>query len=731
VERPVSLKPRNSIPPRRTADGAPNDAPSAGGGIATIARPELAALGTSEPPPRSLRAGHAPTTGHRRAWIAYLACGLALIGVHYLAKGSLQPLIYVFIGASSVVGIVLGIRWNRPSPALPWWFLAGAQTCFVVADGMWNYFQYVRHVELPSPSFADALYLVGYPLLFIGLSLMLLGRRGGSRDRGSMIDAVIVGASVATITLMLVINRYEATLWHSPAAAVGALYPLMDIFIVALMARLLFAPGRRSASFGFLSASVWCLVVSDLGYAVLLNNAGSLAGSLTSLGWLLSYVFLATAVLHPAMRLATEREGHRRADRLTTGRLIALAAVALAPLVTPTIQHAVGGHQDLSEVMIGSAAVFVLVLLRMVLLLRELQRAASTIEAQAARFRSIVQNSSDLIGVLDRDLVLTYVSPAIEHILGYETERLLAVPIEQLVHEDDRSAALMDLRTCIATGRSAPSAHQYRLLPRRGKPRWFEVVVTNLLDDPAVGGLVLNSRDITERRRAETMTRKLEEVRGTLLERTMKAEEQERTRLAAEIHDGPVQRLTALDIRMENALERLDAADPDAIEQLRRVQVKMRDTVGDLRHLMFELHPPALRERGLEAGLIDYVHQMNAKSALRIRLDYRLTTRTSSDVETTMYRVVQEALANVIKHAGATAVSIDVYDEDGCVVLDLLDDGIGFDMDGVRPNAVTGEHYGLIAMRERVEMAGGQMKVQTSPAHGTRLLARIPREARR
>src|SRR5207244_1868114 len=143
-----------------------------------------------------------------------------------------------------------------------WWLVGLGQACFLFGDITWNYYQYVRHIELPSPSFADALYLVGYPLEFAGL--WVLFRHGRSQRRGgreSLIDATIVAAAAGALTWLLVINKYRPEILHSGAVAVAVAYPVMDIFLVGILARLLFSPGRRTTAFRLLTISMWSLVV--------------------------------------------------------------------------------------------------------------------------------------------------------------------------------------------------------------------------------------------------------------------------------------------------------------------------------------------------------------------------------------------------------------------------------------------------------------------------------------
>jgi PAS domain S-box-containing protein len=249
-------------------------------------------------------------------------------------------------------------------------------------------------------------------------------------------------------------------------------------------------------------------------------------------------------------------------------------------------------------------------------------------------------------------------------------------------------------------------------------------------DGPDITGIAVIARDVTARKRAEAELHLLQGARSQLLGRTIRAEEQERTRLAAELHDGPVQRLTALDIMTETALGMIEPDEPKAraagLELLRTVQGKLRGTISGLRRLMFELHPPALRDRGLEAALTDYLEQLRPNTNMKLHLGYTLTVRPRPELETTLYRVVQEALANAARHARAANAWVTVREHDGCLELEVRDDGEGFDPRSKHPNPVTGEHFGLMAMRERVEMAGGRFEMASRRGKGASVTATIP-----
>jgi signal transduction histidine kinase len=140
---------------------------------------------------------------------------------------------------------------------------------------------------------------------------------------------------------------------------------------------------------------------------------------------------------------------------------------------------------------------------------------------------------------------------------------------------------------------------------------------------------------------------------------------------------------------------------------------------------MRELRPPALDERGLEAALMDHLNAIQTSTSVTCTVRSTLEGRLDSTQETVLFRVAQEALTNVVRHAGARHVWVTLAPVPGAVTLEIRDDGDGFDTATMARLANDG-HFGLIAMRERVEMAGGTWGIESSRAGGTRITVSLP-----
>jgi signal transduction histidine kinase len=217
--------------------------------------------------------------------------------------------------------------------------------------------------------------------------------------------------------------------------------------------------------------------------------------------------------------------------------------------------------------------------------------------------------------------------------------------------------------------------------------------------------------------------------RGRLLDRTVQAAEQERTRLAAELHDGPIQHLSALAYELEAACVRLVSGRVDGgIQSVRKTQDRLQREVGELRRLMVDLRPPVLDEVGLEAALRDHVAAFERRTGIGCTVDVALAERLDPELETVLYRVTQEALTNVEKHARARRLALTLFGGREAARLEIRDDGVGFDPAATADLARRG-HFGLLGMRERVELAGGTWSVDARPGRGVAVRATFTRPA--
>jgi len=260
--------------------------------------------------------------------------------------------------------------------------------------------------------------------------------------------------------------------------------------------------------------------------------------------------------------------------------------------------------------------------------------------------------------------------------------------------------------------------HELRIVRIDGRVRWIEGAGRPLVDAwGEIRGYIGTLTDVTERRHGE-------QDRRRLLADLVQAQEDERRRIATEIHDDPVQAMTAVGMRLESLRRRLNG--PGEAEALDEVAGTVQETVARLRRLLFELRPPGLDRERLAAALKTQLERLRDETGVRFELDDQMLQEQPLESRTVLYRIAQEALANVRKHSEATTIHVTLADREEGALLRIRDDGIGFDLDTV--DEERSGHLGLVSMRERAEMAGGWFRVAGSEGRGAIVEAWVPAE---
>ena len=325
----------------------------------------------------------------------YLAAGLAAIGLYFLLPwDSLgQSILYDLIGASSAVAVVVGTRKHRPSLAVAWYLFAAGLMAFAVGDVLFNLYAFVWHRDPPIPSVADVFYLAGYPLLAVGLVLLVLHMLPRGRREG-LIDAALLAVAFGICHWVFVMQPLVAGSGDWVGQLVALSYPAMDILLLAALVFLALTPARRTVSYRYLTASLVLLIVVDEIYSI---SPGTASGtSWLDVGWLLSYVLWGTAALSPSMRSLSEPK-RAAGPHLGHMRLFALwIAVATVPVIL-VVERLAGRRIDVVALAIASAALSGLVLVRLAGLVRSFDRVrreerAARAEAQSAQRQLVLQN---------------------------------------------------------------------------------------------------------------------------------------------------------------------------------------------------------------------------------------------------------------------------------------------------------------------------------------------------
>jgi diguanylate cyclase (GGDEF)-like protein/PAS domain S-box-containing protein len=445
----------------------------------------------------------------RHAWWLYLALMMP-IALAYLAGPLNAGPVFNGIGFSACIAIVLGVRIHKPAARLPWYLIALGQGFFAAGDVLAYNYKAFFGTALPFPSVADPLYLAVYPLTVAGM-LLLIRRRSPGRDWASLIDSVIVTIGLALLSWVFLIAPYtHNTTLHLGAKLVSIAYPLGDILMLGVAVRMAVGAGRRGPAYYMMIGAIASVLVTDSIYGWIQLHGVYAPGDLLDGGWIAYYVLLGAAALHPSMTTVS----HATAPKveLTRARILGIAVAALIAPVIELFKASQQGGFDAVVVSIGAIVLFGLVVLRMIGLERAHEAAArreSVLRESVARtegevrLSALVQHSSDVIMILTRDSTVEYVSPAIRQVLGYETAEFIGRRLLDDVPEGDRALVQSALDGLLAREAEPSEAVEFLITHSDGRLLHAECLFTNLLEHAGVGGIVVNLRDITERKRFE------------------------------------------------------------------------------------------------------------------------------------------------------------------------------------------------------------------------------------
>jgi PAS domain S-box-containing protein len=327
------------------------------------------------------------------------------------------------------------------------------------------------------------------------------------------------------------------------------------------------------------------------------------------------------------------------------------------------------------------------------------------LEATTGRYRDLVEDLPAVVYELDQDDRFTFVSRAVEHVLGYRPDQMLGKPHRDFVLDLDQ-AKYDDSRAGLAPGRSM-SILALRHRAAGGGHRWLSVHSRGVFDGQ---GRFLGRRgvayDVTSLILAE---RRIHELSGQLIN----AQEEERRRLALDLHDETGQVVSALKIGLQ-AFQRAHPGDSDELNRLIQLTQKAMDRT---RALAYNLRPAILDSFGLVAALEDLCDSMTDSGMLKV--DYSLDevdeSRFFPHVKTTLFRFVQEALTNVAKHSGSERAEVRLTGSGRRVVVEVRDFGQGFDADAALDPAAAGKRLGLLGMRERLDLIDGRLSIESAP----------------
>jgi PAS domain S-box-containing protein len=333
-------------------------------------------------------------------------------------------------------------------------------------------------------------------------------------------------------------------------------------------------------------------------------------------------------------------------------------------------------------------------------------------------FKTLVSNSSDIIVIISPEGTFRYISENIKGILGFEPSELLGKNAFELIHHEDSLRVATELKKVIDKDETSVGI-AHRFLNKDGGWTWLESKGVNHLEDSFIDGIVVNARDVTDRiKLQQKLDLELASKQKDITAAVIETQEKERSQLGLELHDNVNQVLTTIKLYNEMLLDGLG----DQRDILTRSIKHLQDCINEIRSISKRLSAPTLGDITLDSSIRELIKSINLTN--RINIEYTLTGLENciipQDLHLAIYRIIQEQLNNILKHAEATTANIHMHYGNGYLSLAISDNGKGFDAKKKRKG------IGITNMYSRAEHMGGTMKIISAVAKGTSLQVRFP-----
>jgi len=346
----------------------------------------------------------------------------------------------------------------------------------------------------------------------------------------------------------------------------------------------------------------------------------------------------------------------------------------------------------------------------------ERKQAEEALRHSEELYRDLVEKISDVIYAVDVGGVLTYVNPAAESLLGLPVEQLVGQSFAQFIHPEDLGRAQNNHQALLSGEATGPA--EYRLLTAPGQTRWIRVTSQPIAEEGRVTGLRGVLTDITGRKAVEAQ---LEE----------EATAAERQRLARELHDSVTQSLHSASLIAETVQLKWEEDPEEGRRGLEHLQQFTKGALAEMRTLLLELNPEALETQELPVLLRQLAQATMARTRTSVTVTFAGECTVPADVKVALYRIAQEALNNVVKHAAARWTRVNLRCSEARLearpgeldevqtTLSIKDDGCGFDPEGAQSSGM-----GIGFMRERARDVGATLSITSQPDLGTEVLVK-------
>ncbi len=351
-------------------------------------------------------------------------------------------------------------------------------------------------------------------------------------------------------------------------------------------------------------------------------------------------------------------------------------------------------------------------------------RAEEALRESEQQYRGLMDGANDAIALVDPKGKITKANRRVQHLLGYSEAELLGLNYFQLHPADRLEHVRQNFKHILATG-TGP-LHECLMLRKDGEPVPVEIS-HNMVQYGEQRVIQAVCRDITDRKRAGEALRDSEQKLRRLASQLLTVQEKERRRVARELHDELGQDLTVLKIHLvaiENKLRRDQQGLKLSCEHLLGY---IDAVIENVRRLSWDLSPSILEDLGLSSSLKHLVQEIcrNNNMLLSVAVD-EIDNLFSPEVKINIYRIFQESLTNVVRHAKASRIAVEIKKKEDRVIFRLKDDGQGFDVKKARSRSLEKRGLGLTTMQERALMSGGTLSISSRKGRGTEVILTIP-----
>jgi len=349
----------------------------------------------------------------------------------------------------------------------------------------------------------------------------------------------------------------------------------------------------------------------------------------------------------------------------------------------------------------------------------ERKLAAEAVKQAEDRTRLIIDTIPTMAWSLGPDGGLEFLNQRWLDYTGLSLEEAIEEPT-RTVHPEDLSGAVE--KWLVVKAISEVYEDEIRLRRADGEYRWFLVRVAPLLDEQ--GNIVKwfgASVDIEDRRRAEKNLEEANRQLKLLSRRRVKVQEEERRHLARELHDEIGQALTAAKINLQAAMEEPDQAKSKRIHETTAILERL---LGQVRQISLNLRPSTLDDLGLVPALRSLLDEQGRRASVAVRFSAKnMPENLDPEIQTTCFRIAQEAITNAVRHARATQIRVELSQENGNLRLQIRDNGTGFDAESAQAQTIG---LGLVGMKERAALVGGRTRIIASRGKGATVDVTLP-----